>query len=113
MATKAGQLDRRIRLQRPTTGSNSFGERVAGYVEDAVVFARFVPVTGREEFLPSDHHSAKQATVFEIRFRPNVGPRWRVVYDGATYEVEDVAELGRRDGLRLTTYARDVKSGTV
>ena len=111
MAIKAGQLDRRIRLQRPVTARNEYGEEVVSFVDEITVAARLVPLPGSEDFVPSDGHSAKQPTIFEIRFRKNVGPKWRVVYNGSEYEVEDVAETGRREGLRLICYARNVVSG--
>lgn len=111
MSIKAGQLDRRIRLRRPSTTRNTFGENVETFVDEKTVAARVVPATGREDFVPSDGHSAKQPTVFEIRYRVGVGPKWRVSFNGSEYEVEDVAEIGRREGLRLTCYARNVVSG--
>lgn len=111
MTIKAGQLDRRLRLQRPVTAKNSFGEEVVSFVDVATVYAKLAtPVPGREDF-SFDQHSAKQPVVFEIRYRTDLGPKWRVVYDGSTYEVEDVGEIGRREGLRLTAYARNVVSG--
>ena len=111
MAIKAGQLDRRLLLRRPSTTRNTFGEDVETFVDVKNVAARYVPQTGREEFVPADGHSAKQSTIFEIRYRAGVGPKWRVVFYGSEYDVEDVAEVGRREGLRLTCFARNVVSG--
>ena len=112
MGVKSGQLDRRIRLQRPSTTKNEYGEEIVSFVDEATVWARLLPFPGKEEFVPSDGHSAKQPTIFEIRFRKGVGPKWRVVYDGSEYEVEDVGEIGnRRESLRLVCYARNVVSG--
>ncbi|RJP21672.1 MAG: head-tail adaptor protein [Deltaproteobacteria bacterium] len=112
MGTKAGQLDRRIRLQRLSTAKNSFGEDTPTYIDEATVWARLLPLPGKEEFVPSDGHSARQPVLFEIRYRSGIGPKWRVVYDGAEYDVEDVGEIGRREGLRLVCFARNVISGT-
>lgn len=113
MQIRAGQLDRRIRLLRPAGAANSFGENIPSFVDDATVYARLVPIpnSGNEKFVSADQHSAVQRVVFEIRYRPGVGPKWRVVYDGSEYDVEDVSELGRREGLRLTCLARNVISG--
>lgn len=111
-AMKAGQLDRRILIQRRVTVRNEHGEEVEGWVDVATAWARFERVSGGEEF-KAEQRTNRQQVRFTIRYRPGIEPTMTVVYDGERYEVEDVGETGegRRDGLVLAGYAREVKSG--
>lgn len=113
MALRAGQLDRRIRLQRPVTATNAIGESVTNYVDvdPSPTWARVVQGVGSEQFVASDVHSAKSPVTFEIRWRRDVGPKWRILFEGFVYEVDHVAEVGRREGLSIVAYARDVTPG--
>lgn len=109
---KAGELDRRILVQRRVAARNEHGEEVEGWVDIATVWAKFERVSGTEEF-KAEQRSNRQQVRFTIRYRPGLEPTMTVVYDGERYEVEDVGETGegRRDGLVLTAHAREVKSG--
>ena len=111
-AMKAGELDRRILIQRPVPVRNAHGEEITGWVDVASTWAKFERVSGTEEF-QAEQRSARQQVRFTIRYRSGIEPTMTVVYDGERYEIEDVGEAGegRRDGLVLTGYAREVKSG--
>jgi len=109
---KAGQLDRRILIQRPVHVRNEHGEQIEGWVDVATVWAKFERITGGEEFR-AEQRTNRQQVRFTIRHRPGVEPTMTLVYDGERYEIEDVGEVGdgRRDGLVLNGYAREVRSG--
>jgi len=110
MGTRAGKLDRRIVLLRPTGGQDEYGGVTRAFVDDAAVWAGLEPQKGDEGFA-ADQTTAKQVVILRIRYRENVGPKWGVRYDGAEYDIVDVTERGRREELVLTCYARDVTSG--
>lgn len=111
MGMRSGKLDRRVVLMRTTLTANEFGENVPVLVDVARVWASIVPEKGAEKNA-ADQTTAKQPTTFEIRFRSDVAPTWAVQYRGRVYDIEDVAEIGRREGLRLTAFAREVVPGT-
>jgi len=107
---RAGELDRRVLIQRRAPLRNEHGEEIAGWVDIATVWAKVERVSGGEEF-KAEQRSNRQQVRITIRYRPGIDPTMRAVYDGETYDIEDVGELGRRDGLVLTAYAREVESG--
>ena len=109
---QSGKMDKRVTLRRPSTTRNEFGESVEVFVDVAQTFARLIQSKAGAETLAVDQHTARQPAIFEIRFRSDVGPKWRLVYRGREYDIEDAGEIGRREGIRLTTYARDVVPST-
>lgn len=108
---RAGKLDRRITLRKPTKAQDSYGEPLVTYADEATVWAEVKPISGGENY-EGDQRSSKQRVEVVIRYRPGIEANsWLFVYDGETYEIEDVQEMGRREGLKLIAYAREVKSG--
>lgn len=107
---KAGTLDRRILVQRPVAIRDSVGAEINGWVDVANPWASFERTGGDEEFRASQR-SHEQQVMFQIRYRPGIDAKMRVVYDGEPYEIVDVAEIGRREGLLLTATVREVTSG--
>lgn len=109
---RIGILDRRVKLQRPPTAEeiDTAGQPLDGWVTIATVWAGVDFVSGAEAF-KADQDAPKQAVVFEVRFRRDVRPAMRVIHDGNVYQVEDVAEVGRRDRLRLTCFAMSAVPG--
>lgn len=107
---RAGTLDRRITLMKPTSTQDAYGAMVDSFASEGTVWAN-VKQLDAGEASRDDQHTAKKTVLFTIRYRASVAPTWKVVFDGETYDLTDVAEVGRREGLALTGYAREVKSG--
>ena len=99
---RAGALDRRAQLQRPTLAQDSFGQPVETWTDVATVWAQKVPVRGAERFTDAQLDAQLEAT-FRIRHRSDVAPLWRLTCEGTAYDVTAVLELGRREGLELLT----------
>lgn len=109
-ALDAGRMDRRITLRNATVAINAKGEAIETYSDLATVWAEVRDPTGREVFA-SEQRAAQIDRVFVIRWRTGVTNLTRIVYDdGAlgsqTYDVVEVAEIGRREGLALRAMAR-------
>lgn len=105
----AGDLDRRVEIQTPTDSVSSIGTPKETFATLATVWARFRPKHGREILAGGGAEvSADADAMFLIRWRDDVGPRERVVFDGATYDILSVVEYGRRVGLELVCKARRV-----
>lgn len=102
---RAGRLDRRITLQRRTLAENDYGEAIETWVDLATVWAEMLPVRGAERYA-AQQTVAETEIKWRIRWRPNLTPIDRLTYDGRTYDVNGVLEIGRRIGLELYTKAR-------
>lgn len=98
---RAGDLDRRISIQRATLAEDpTFGEMVATWSTVATVSAAVRQVSGRE-FLSAEVTAAERRAVFVIRYRADVLTTDRVVYLGHPFDIREVREIGRREGLEI------------
>ncbi|MGI4862836.1 MAG: phage head closure protein [Janthinobacterium lividum] len=102
-----GKLDRQVWLQQPITpAQNGYGEPApVTYQDMALVWAEQKPGAGTETFI-GQQLTPQQVVVWQIRHRTDVEKDWRLQYQGRTYEITLVTEIGRRVGLTLTTYTR-------
>ena len=104
----AGRLDRRIVIQRATTSADAFNQPLETFAALATVWAAAVPVSDGER-MKAGQTLAGKMTRFTIRYSSEVAdvdPRDRIVFDGRTYDIAGVKELGRREGLEITATAR-------
>lgn len=102
---RAGKLDREITLEFKTSGQSGSGEPTEDWVTipPVNVWADVRPLSGREFYAAAAAQMvADEVLVFTIRFRSDVRPGVaRVQYQGRTYNLRRVAELGRQEGLEL------------
>jgi len=102
-----GQLDRQVTLQQPAPApANAFG--AAGQAQvftDVATVAAGVKYTPGGEGQQAQQQTATQRISFTIRYRLDVRPTWRLGYEGRTFQITDVAEIGRRRGTVLTCYS--------
>ena len=101
---RARSLDRRITFQTFTTVQDAAGEPIKTWTDLITVSASKLDVTGRERFT-ARQELAEETTVFRIRYRTDINATHRIVYDSKTYDIEGLAELGRREGLDITATA--------
>lgn len=104
---KAGRLDRRVILQSCTISQEADGGVIRTYQNVATVWASVTPEKGQENFA-DDQPIARQSVVFTIRYRAGVEPKGRVQYQGRFYNIRDVQEVGRREGLKIVADADEV-----
>jgi SPP1 family predicted phage head-tail adaptor len=97
-----GKLDRSIILQSYTTSQGATGQPVATWSNFATVWAQKRDLGVGERFR-AHRDLAIKATVFIIRYLSGIDAKMRVLYDGGTYDVTGVKEMGRRSWLELTT----------
>lgn len=98
-------LDRRITIESPAEINNAIGEPVATWAPFAVVWAALRPVRGRER-IAADQVAAEVDVLITIRWLAGVTEKMRVNHDGRLYDIQHVAEVGRRDGLELAASLR-------
>lgn len=97
---QSGKLDRRVTLQAPTVTKDARGGPVTQWVDQATVWAEVVPLRGRE-FVETAQVVAGAELKVRMRYRTGVLESWRVVHEGTAYDIQHIAEIGRRDGLEL------------
>lgn len=105
---QAGRLDRRVTLQRATLGVDAFNETTEAWADLATLWAEAAPVSDRERFV-----AAEIAAEITHRFRirraaawADLGPADRLLFEGRTYDIRAVKEIGRGEGLEITAAAR-------
>jgi SPP1 family predicted phage head-tail adaptor len=98
---RAGRLDRLITIQQLTSTRDAvFGSEVQTWSTLAQVWADVRDLSGRE-FVQARQTGTQITTELTIRHRTDVTPKQRVLVDGRTLEINNVLQIGRRDGLRL------------
>jgi len=107
----AGKLDRQIRLERFTStqdpGSGETVETWHTLGPDSIAASR--RRASARETLAAAEISAEVSDIFEVRWAAawsDLGPLDRLVYEGRTYSIAEVDEIGRREGLRIAASAR-------
>lgn len=107
---RAGDLDRRVELQRAATTRDAFNAPVPAWVKLAEVAAAKVDVSDAER-LANAEIGAAVTTRFRIRWSPEVADlsaKDRLICEGRTYAISGVKETGgRRVGLEITASARN------
>jgi SPP1 family predicted phage head-tail adaptor len=102
---RAGKLDRRLTIQRVTTVPGPFNEPVETWTDVATVWAQERPDRGTERF-SAQGLTAQVVMVFHIRYRADVTVEDRLLYKERTWNIIDVAELGRRVVTEIYAVAR-------
>lgn len=101
-----GRLDRRITILQRTTAVDDWNQSTDTYQTLVEVWAE-VRDPGAREREESDQRVTVRAKTFTIRHRSDVTTLHRISYDGDTYMITGLAEIGRKEGLRITAEARD------
>lgn len=109
MPIRAGDIDRRIRIERASiTQDPGSGENVENWALLAEVWASKRDVSDRERVAAAEV-AAEITTRFVIRWSSqvsDVNPKDRIGFDGRTYGIEAVKVVGRREGLEISATAR-------
>jgi len=105
---RAGPLDRLITIERFTETRDEFNAQVKNWGTLATVWASKSDVSDAERIAAQEAGSTI-TTRFQIRWSgdvSDVNARDRIAFDGKIYDVSGVKEIGRREGLELTTTLR-------
>jgi len=102
---RAGPLDRRIMIQVKTLTQNDTGAEVESWVTFAEVFAQKTDLRG-DELQRAQQLAAETTTRWRIRHFEGLRNDMRILSGGQVYEITGIAELGRRDGLEISSFAR-------
>ena len=105
---RAGAMDRRITLERFAETRDEYNEPVRAWSPLATRWASYEPLSDGERFRASET-AANASARFVIRWSTAVAdlnPRDRLVFEGKTFDIVHVKEVGRRKGLEITAAAR-------
>ncbi len=101
---RAGKLDKTITIQRRGEVIDDYGTVTEGWTDLVTVRAQVIQQSA-EEFLKSAGTSEQTAFVFRIRHREGLATADRVSFQGDFFDLKEIKELGRRDGLDLRCVA--------
>lgn len=96
-----GKLDRKVTLQAMAATQDAYGEKKPAYSTLASVWAQRVDQQGRE-ILKNGLAEAQLGTRFFIRYRTDIDEKMRVIDRGDVFDIVQVREIGRQEGLELT-----------
>ena len=104
----AGQLDRTISFNIIDGSRSSTSGAAKRNVLSTIanVPAAFIPVKGAELIRAGqviDNFDAR----FLVRFRTDIAPKDEVVYNGVEYDIYQISEIGRQQGLEILAKARN------
>lgn len=98
---RAGNLDRRVTLERPVTTVSPEGEWARPTWEPVVTVPASIRYLRAQERVQAPKPMPVESLSIWIRWR-QVEPTWRVVLDGQPYRITGLAPLGRREGIEIT-----------
>jgi len=98
---QAGKLDRLVKLKRRMIVKSGIGEDVASWpTAYANVWANKADARGSKRFMAQEF-VAEQVTEFTLRYRDDVLATDRLECETQIYEITQIAEIGRHEGLSL------------
>ena len=106
---RAGELDRRVTLQRAVITRDDYNNETSTWGDIATVWAKYEPVSDGEKVRAGERASEIGAR-FTVRYSSQVadlGPKDQLVFAGRTYAITRVKEIGWREGLEITVVGRD------
>lgn len=97
MILAIGKMDRRITIQSLTQGQGTrYGEPTETWSDWATVWANVYSGSGRE-LEAARQITAEIDTQFQIRYVSGLTPTMRILYEGRTYDIWRIQEVGRRN----------------
>ncbi len=97
---RAGKLDKQITIERETETVAASGAVSKTWAPVATVRAELVQLRA-EEYLTSFGEGDAGGAVFRTRYLSGITTVDRVTLDSTTYDIDEIAELGRKRGLEL------------
>jgi SPP1 family predicted phage head-tail adaptor len=94
-APKIGDLRERIALQRESRSRDRAGGFVTSWLTVATVWARVAPVSTGERFMRQQMQASAEWKV-TIRYRSDLSPKMRVVWNGRTFEIRGMPNPDER-----------------
>jgi SPP1 family predicted phage head-tail adaptor len=104
---RSGKMDRTIRIDTYSAGEpDDFGTVIPGWTALATLRAQVVQAN-TEEYLRAFGASDETVIIFRTRWLAGVTNSDRVVYQGSAFNLKEVKEIGRRNGLELRAMRKE------
>ena len=95
---RSEKLDKRITFESFTDSKDSYGQEIRTWSTFASCWAGIKLNIGKEAYISSE--KVKERVVdFKIRWREDLNNEMRIIYKSNYYDIQDIIELGREDGL--------------
>lgn len=88
-----GELNQRVTLQRRAVGTDAMGQASGAWTDVATVWARVLPLRGREFFAAAQVQQELSIKV-TMRYRADVEPTMRLMWQGKPHDITGVIQLG-------------------
>ncbi|WP_375763080.1 phage head closure protein [Bradyrhizobium sp. Pha-3] len=95
---RAGDLDRVITIERPTTGISMSGAPLQRWTTFATMRAKVMQISLNDVESANRGNTSDKTIVFRTRWLDDLDFEHRVVYQGDAYKIRNLKELGRRVG---------------
>ena len=106
----SGPRDSRIKIERPLqTSLDSFGGSVVTWSDLGTRWAASKPVKDGERFGNAEAIATithRFQILWDVNMWDQLDPKCRITFDGRTYDVVAVKEIGRREGIEISATAR-------
>lgn len=102
---RPGSMDRRITIQQRTQTRDANGAALDSWSTWAECWAEVKykqPSAEQGEVYASDKFTAQMMADFRIRYKAGLVPTMRLQYEGQTWNIRAVSEIGRREGWLIT-----------
>ena len=97
---RGGKLDKVITIQAFASGVDDYGTPIEAWSDFATVRADRIE-TSTEEFIRGYGETDATLAIFRVRWLDGVTTKHRVQHDGQNFNIREVKEIGRREGLDL------------
>ena len=98
----AGELNRRIVIKEKTTTRLASGAESSSWTTKANCWAKVLQKKQDEE-TENDSFVLVDRLVFKIRYRNDLDTEMQIEYNGKTYEILAITEIGFRKGNMIVT----------
>lgn len=105
---RAGRFDRLVRIEKPTIVEDALGSDIETWGLLQSTPAERVTQKATEAW-KAGGTAAQREVVWRVRWSPlladmvDEGTKYRIVDNGKVYPISGVVEIGRRQGLEITT----------
>lgn len=97
---RAGKLDRMITIEKSEERSDKYGGIEFVWTKYANLRAQIVQAS-TEEFIRAYGASDEAVIIFRTRYMQGVENKDRIIYSGEQFNIKEIKEIGRRDGLEI------------